>query len=124
MRRATSCHFSTVGVIEARTPEGIRRAVAGIDFSRHALTECPGGTHKPGFMDATQRDRDMPRSLMAWQAACDNWSQRVGGFSIVPALVRQLGADPKSVLAAAHLQSRSLDDPDDRIPYVTMGRLL
>jgi len=33
----------------------------------------------------------------------NEWSQRVGGFTAVPALIRQLGVDPASILAEVGL---------------------
>ena len=51
------------------------------------------------------------------------WRQRVGGFTAVPALIRQLGADPVALLASAGLRSDALDEPERRIPYVAMGAL-
>ncbi len=51
------------------------------------------------------------------------WFQRVGGFTAVPALVRQLGADPIAVLAQVGLAPDSLDRPEQRIPYASMGAL-
>jgi AraC-like DNA-binding protein len=52
-----------------------------------------------------------------------DFSQRVGGFTAVPALIRQLGADPASVIADVGLAADSLDRPDQRIPYAAMGAL-
>jgi AraC-like DNA-binding protein len=51
-------------------------------------------------------------------------AQRVGAFTGLPALLREFGVDPAAVLARAGLQSGDLDDPDGRIPYAAMGRLL
>src|SRR5262245_28286742 len=66
----------------------------------------------------------MPRTLTPFEAAYESWSQRVGGFATTPALVRQLGADPKAVLSAANLGPHALDEPEGRIPYAALGRLL
>ena len=52
------------------------------------------------------------------------WRQRVGALGVVPALLRQLGADPAPVLAAAGLDASLLDHADNTIPYAALGRLL
>ena len=54
----------------------------------------------------------------------DCWNQRVGAFTGVPALLRELGADPDPVLARAGLAHDALSEPDKRIPYGALGRLL
>lgn len=51
------------------------------------------------------------------------WRQRVGGFTAVPALIRQLGADPAAILSGLGLDSDSFDHPENRVPYAAMGRL-
>ena len=51
-------------------------------------------------------------------------AQRVGAFALVPALIRRLGADPVTVMAAANLGPAVLDDPENRISYAALGRLL
>ena len=59
-----------------------------------------------------------------WRASStegEGWSQRVGGFTAVPALIRQLGADPVSILTELGLASDALDSPEHRIPYAAMG---
>jgi len=53
-----------------------------------------------------------------------HWTQRVGGFTELPALIRQLGAEPASVLASVGLAPDALDDCDARIPYASCGALL
>ena len=53
----------------------------------------------------------------------EGWSQRVGGFTAVPALIRQLGADPISILTELGLASDALDSPERRIPYAAMGTM-
>ena len=52
------------------------------------------------------------------------WSQRVGGLTAVPALIRQLGVDPIPLLADVGLARDSLDSAEHRIPYAAMGTLL
>jgi AraC-like DNA-binding protein len=51
------------------------------------------------------------------------WRQRVGAFTAVPALIRQLGADPVAILTDIGLASDSFDTPEQRIPYAAMGGL-
>jgi AraC-like DNA-binding protein len=50
--------------------------------------------------------------------------QRVGAFSGIPALVAQLGADPVSTLASAGLSPAALDDPEGRVPFAALCRLM
>lgn len=50
--------------------------------------------------------------------------QRVGGLTHLPALVRQLGADPAALLHGVGLASDALDLPDGRIPFTALSRLL
>lgn len=56
--------------------------------------------------------------------AGDNVTQRVGGLTIVPALLRELGVDPKPALAGVGLASDALEDPDAMIPFGVASRLL
>ena len=51
------------------------------------------------------------------------WSQRVGGFSALPALIRELGADPRALLASAGLAPDALDGPERRVAYAPLSRL-
>ena len=53
-----------------------------------------------------------------------SWQQRVGAYSRLPALLRELGADPDAVLAAAGLARGALEAPDRTIPFAAVGRLL
>jgi AraC-like DNA-binding protein len=50
--------------------------------------------------------------------------QRVGAFTVLPALVRQLGADPIAILDSAGLAADAVDAPDKRVPYAAIGRVL
>jgi AraC-like DNA-binding protein len=52
------------------------------------------------------------------------WEQRVGAFTAIPELLRQLGADPAQVLASAGLSPDALCSAERRIPYGAWGRLL
>lgn len=71
--------------------------------------------------------RGPSRSLQAARyrpAANANPTQRIGGFSRLPALIRELGADPATLLQAAGLAPEALDSPDGRISYAGLCRLL
>jgi len=50
--------------------------------------------------------------------------QRVGAFSGLPTLIAQLGAHPASTLASAGLAPDALDDPEGRVPFAALCRLL
>lgn len=52
------------------------------------------------------------------------WQQRVGAYSMIPDLLRQLGTDPQAVLDAVGCPAGVLADPDARISYALCGRLL
>jgi len=52
------------------------------------------------------------------------WTQRVAGLVELPQLIRQLGGDPEAVLLDAGLDPAALDDPDSRIPYAALARVL
>jgi AraC-like DNA-binding protein len=56
--------------------------------------------------------------------AAEGWSQRVGGYSALPSLIRLFDVDPAVVLHVAGLASDALDDAEARIPYAGLGRLL
>ncbi len=63
---------------------------------------------------------EVSRSRLGGGIGC---AQRVGGFTAVPALIRQLGADPVPILASIGLAPDALDQAEQRIPYVAMGAL-
>lgn len=50
--------------------------------------------------------------------------QRVGAFTVIPALLRQLECDPTAVLAAAGLDASALEFAENTIPYAAFGRLV
>ena len=52
------------------------------------------------------------------------WSQRVGAYTHVPALICQLGGDADATLARVGLTRTALADSDSRIPYVSIVALL
>ena len=52
------------------------------------------------------------------------WMQRIGGLAELPKLVRQLGADPRTLMLEAGLAPDALDRPDGSVPYVAAARLM
>ena len=50
--------------------------------------------------------------------------QRIGFLVVLPPLLRQLGINPKSILAEANLEPDALNDPEGTIPYEAMGVLV
>lgn len=52
------------------------------------------------------------------------WHQRVGSFSALPQLIRQLGRDPDQLLLGAGLDAAALSDPENRLPYAAIVHLL
>lgn len=50
-------------------------------------------------------------------------SERVGGLSVVPTLLRQFGVDPAEILNRAGLRRDSLDHAENRISYAGMCRV-
>lgn len=52
------------------------------------------------------------------------WRQRVGALQAAPRLIRELGADPRRVLAAAGLNDSAFDLAENTIPYAAVGRFL
>jgi AraC-like DNA-binding protein len=49
---------------------------------------------------------------------------RIGPCMGIPALLRGLGVDPATVMADAGLTLAAFDDPDNVVPYATLGRLV
>lgn len=73
--------------------------------------------------------RDAPRqtatpATVPTAAALASWEQLVGPFAVVPALIRQLGADPQPILAAAGLSEDVLASPNAHAPFALLSRLL
>jgi AraC-like DNA-binding protein len=50
--------------------------------------------------------------------------QRVGAFSMLPALIAQVGDDPRAALASAGLAPEALAYPENWIPYASLAQLL
>jgi len=59
-----------------------------------------------------------------WLPDPETWSQRLGAFTGIPDLIRELGAEPADVLAFAGLTLDQFRDPEGRIPYAAIGRIL
>ena len=57
-------------------------------------------------------------------AGAERAMQRVGRFTGLPALIRQLGVDPGPLLIEAGLPAGALDDPEGRASYATLGRIM
>src|SRR5574340_1659157 len=53
-----------------------------------------------------------------------SWAQRIGSYTYVIPLVRQLGFDPELVLSRVGLQPDALDDAEEYIPFATSVALL
>jgi len=49
--------------------------------------------------------------------------QRVGGLVVIPGLLREMGVDPTVILPRAGVGTSALGHVENRIPYVSMGRL-
>jgi AraC-like DNA-binding protein len=52
------------------------------------------------------------------------WTQRVGGYCGLPALMRQLGLDHVAMLSTNSLAPDALDRPDGRVPYAALAATL
>lgn len=52
------------------------------------------------------------------------WGQRVGAFTRLPALIRQLGTEPVTMLARAGITCEAIADPENRVPYQALVTLL
>jgi len=76
-------------------------------------------THPRAIPTAHAGDSKIPRHVPA-----DPWTQRVGGYTGLAALIRQLGAEPGEMQTSAGLASDALDDAEGRIPYSAAVRLL
>jgi len=50
--------------------------------------------------------------------------QRVGAFTALPTLIRQLGADPNRICENAGVAKGAFDNADNRLPYAAIGRVL
>jgi AraC-like DNA-binding protein len=64
----------------------------------------------------------MGKRIMAFDET--EYLQRVGFLTCMPELLRRFDVMPSEVLAAAGLSEHALDNPESKIPYRVMGRLL
>ncbi len=81
------------------------------------------GRRMPGRSSAAVRARAAPSAGILRLRASEG-RQRVGVLSEVPRILRRLGADPEGVFQESGLELQVLDNPDNDISYVAMGRLL
>ena len=54
----------------------------------------------------------------------DRWNQRVGAYSRLPALIRQLGVDPELMLCRSGISAEAIARPEGRVPYQAIVTLL
>ncbi|MFZ0790731.1 MAG: AraC family transcriptional regulator [Chromatiaceae bacterium] len=66
----------------------------------------------------------LPPQALAQLAAVTDGALRVGPLLGIPALLRDLGQDPHPVFAAAEVDPRLFDDPENTIEFSTLGRLM
>lgn len=66
----------------------------------------------------------VPESTSFRKHAFTRWGHRVGSLTEIPALLRSLGADPEPILADAGLTPLSLAQPEYRIDFGALGRLM
>ena len=67
---------------------------------------------------------DVTKSQVGPAPGAESWEQRIGGLSVVPRLLLEHGADPATVLRAAHLRPDALDDPENRISFLALAQML
>ena len=72
----------------------------------------------------------MESSISAPGAATDtgapyaNWTQRVGAFNRLPDLIRQFDVDPDLLLRRTGIPAESIANPDNRVPFAALMKLL
>ena len=54
----------------------------------------------------------------------ERWNQRVGAYSRLPALIRQLGVDPGLMLRRSGISAEAIARPEARVPYQALVTLL
>ena len=67
---------------------------------------------------------EVSRTQASSSKACDKYDQRVGGLIVIVDLAREMGVDLAAILQRAGLDSHTLENVDNRIPFASMGRLL
>jgi AraC-like DNA-binding protein len=87
----------------------VKSAVASESFSSDTLSRAHSREETSEHLDAADGEEA---------------SQRVGPLAEIPALLRELGADPAPALAGASVALEMLGAQENRIPYVAIGRLL
>jgi AraC-like DNA-binding protein len=63
-----------------------------------------------------------PKALHA--STGQDWTQQVGSFASVPALIRQWGIEPAAILKEAGLGPEALAAPDARVSCAALGKVL
>src|SRR6188768_1128274 len=66
----------------------------------------------------------VPKPVSSQLKPPEEWMQRVGAFTGLPELIRELGGDPAAILGHAGLGVDALRDPDDRVPYAAIALVL
>lgn len=110
-------------------PQAARRRMTIPDTGRRPFTGSLGRAkiapaEFPADAGIMLNPPDQPRGPVDQPGQDFEPTRRVGALTAVPALVRQLGADPAAVFTAAGLDSAVLDSPSNRIPYAGFARLL
>jgi AraC-like DNA-binding protein len=98
-----------------------RLPVAKIDNSRQRVEPAQLAQRVSNSLQQSEVTDEICRSHLGEGNGC---SQRVGGFTAIPALIRQLGVDPVRILADIGLAPDALNRGEQRIPYAAMGALL
>jgi AraC-like DNA-binding protein len=77
-------------------------------------------------LDAKLSTQVAPVPTVRERAFADDypWRQRVGGFSALPALIRQLGGDPGAILGACGLTLDDFAEKERRVPFSAIARAL
>lgn len=82
------------------------------------------GTHKGSAVtDRKESNWRLCQPQESRLATADENYQRVGGLVVIPGLLREMGVDPTVILPRAGVETSALDHVENRIPYVSMGRL-
>lgn len=83
-----------------------------------AMGTMVNSTGHPVGDDSAAAPRDAPSRGRAPS------QQRVGGFTCVPTLIRELGADPAPIFERCGLPPDAFDVASNWVPYVALGRVL
>ena len=74
--------------------------------------------------NATVFDPADGRQIGCASAPSAEWGQRVGGYALLPMLIREFGFEATMMLDSVRLPRGALDDEDGWVPYASLGRLL